>query len=486
MRSMIRIAILLFTFITAIDITIVATITPHIIASLGDMELYPLMSSAYIMAFFLTTPIFGKVADHYGCKKAAFFAVSSFLLGSLLCGLATSMKQLIIFRLIEGVGARGLTNICSITIGRLYTSDKKRSFMQAVLSLVWVAAGIIGPLLGAFLTDVWSWRLVFLINIPIGLIATIALGSFKEEHRKLDEKFDISGTLLFILSVSLIFLGFANALTACYSLLQLIMIAIGGALFIAFVNQTRRATSPLIPFHLLKKHVVAACIVLGIISGACLTILYTLISLYIQGALRESIQTAGFMITAISIGWSVGAFGCSFLLNRIGIQKITLTTMLVLITGFALLSKATLADPRYYFILTTFVIGMGIGAVINITVIGVQSAVEPKFLGRATSFLSLVRSGGGSIGAVCAGFLQLYYFRSSLATNLLPRDIVVKLSESPELFLKQSIETALSVKEFAIVRQLFAESIERVFALPVLFLLCALPLSFVLSKKNDK
>src|SRR5258708_24922013 len=134
---MIQVSLLLFAFMAAIDITIVSTIMPHLIATLGDMQLYPLMSSAYLIAFFLAAPVFGKACDHFGCKKAIWIAMTLFIVGSLASGMAPSMKAFIVSRFVQVLGACGLTNIYATISARLYKKDEHRSLMQAISSLIW-------------------------------------------------------------------------------------------------------------------------------------------------------------------------------------------------------------------------------------------------------------------------------------------------------------------------------------------------------------
>jgi MFS family permease len=479
----IKIAIVLFTFMAAIDITILATIMPKIIATLGDMELYPLMSSAFLMSFFIATPLFGIAADHIGCKKTAFTAMGFFLLGSLLCGCSFSMKQLIFSRLVQGIGAGGLVNVCFITIAKLYHSDSKRSLMQAVLSSVWAFASIVGPLAGAAIAELLSWRWVFFINIPIGLLSSFFLHSFQESHPKLDEKFDLKGAFLFVGGTLLTFIAALKFREVGVNTLNIALLSFGALFILIFIKRSLSITSPLIPLKLLKTAVIGACIAFGVISGACLTMSNTLISLYIQGALRQTMTSAGYVVTATSIGWTAGSFFCGFLLHRLGLRTVCLIAICVLTTGFVLLNRSPTTDPLSYFIVSNFIVGFGLGSIVNTTIVGVQGAANPKFIGRATSFLSLMRAGGSSAGAAAAGFLQLYYFSSSLsqfAGSTITQSTAQLLLKSPSKFLESSMSTLAQPEEFTFICQLFADSIKNVFIFPVILLLASIPLAFFL------
>lgn len=479
----VKIAIILFIFMAAIDITILATIMPHIIAQLGDMELYPLMSSAFLLSFFLATPLFGISADHIGCKKTGFVAMGFFLLGSALCGLSFSMKALILSRLVQGIGAGGLVNICFITIGKLYHTDSKRSLMQALLSSIWACASIVGPLAGAFIAQTLSWRWVFFINIPIGLVALLFLYSFHEIHPRLDERFDKRGALLFVLGGLLTFVAALTIKEHGLDSYPLIFLIVGLLSLIFFIKRAFTIESPLIPLKLLKNKVIFACIAFGVISGACLTLSNTLISLYIQGALRQTMTSAGFVVTATSIGWTTGSFFCGFLLHRIGLRSVCLTAICMLALGFILLNQANISLPLAYFIASNFVVGFGLGAIVNTTIVGMQGAATHKVMGRATTFLSLMRAGGSSLGALIAGFLQLFYFSSALSQNsgkTVTNHIASLLLKAPEKFLESSITQSVQPLEFQYICELFANSISTVFLYPIVLLILSIPLVVLL------
>lgn len=492
---MIHIAIFLFTFMTAIDITVSATIMPQVISALGDMQLYPLMSSAYLMAFFITAPIFGKVSDHFGCKKAAFVAIALFLLGSLGCGASSSMKELIFARFLQGIGACGLVNICSILIGRLRKQDHERSFMQAILSAIWALASIVGPLIGAYLTVHFSWRAVFFLNLPLGVIASLTLYSFEEVHTQIAERFDKKSVILFCFGSLFLFLACMKAsiplpvLTLFGVSAYKLVLGVLGALFAAaFIKRSLNIASPLIPVQLLREPHIAVCIIFGIVSGVCITTSHTLISLYIQGALRQSIQAAGGVIMASAIGWAVGSFACSYLLRKIDLRTVCLVAILALTSGFSLIAFGGPQNNLRYFVVCNFILGFGLGSMVNVTITGVQKIATAKFLGRATSFLSLMRSLGTTTGAALAGLLQLFYFRSnveSFAGHGISPSVADTLASAPEKFLNGSIAAAIEPSEFRFLCELFGTSIQDVFVFPIGMLLLIAPLAFFFSKEKQ-
>ncbi len=480
---MIKIAILLFTFMTAMDTTILATVMPEIIRSLGQMELYPLMSAAFFFAFFTATPIFGKVVDHFGCMKSAWVAVGLFLLGSLFCGLSFSMHELIVSRLIQGAGAGGLVNICYITIAKLYTTDRERSFMQAILSSVWAVASIVGPFIGASLTMALSWRWAFLINLPIGAIAASFLWSFREKNIQHKDLFDTKGVILFLVSAGLLFSCFTKAAGEGQMGWKVGAFVLGAIALVCFVRRSFQVSSPLIPFRLLSVPGVALCIAFGFITGICLTTSATLVSLYIQGAMRLSVRIAGFVVTASSIGWVIGAFLCSYSIARIGWQWVACVAIGAVILGFSLFAFASIHNTLLYFIVACSIIGLGLGPLINLTILGVQKAAEAKLIGRATTFLSLTRTLGAGIGAAFAGFLQLTFFQKELRAVIgdqVSQGIGEALINTPSKFLEPAFIASIPPAELSLLCELFSSSIEKVFFVPIVLLLAALSCVFFL------
>jgi MFS family permease len=483
---MIKIAIFLFTFMTAVDVTVAATIMPQIIRDLGDMNFYPFVGSAYLIAYFITAPIFGKVCDYFGCKKPALLAILLFLVGSLFCGLAHSMKELCLARFIQGAGACGLVNICSILIGQIHAQDQKRSYLQAILSAIWALAGIIGPTVAGFLVLFFSWRSVFMFNVPIALFTIFILARFQEEKKVSLEKFDFTSLFLFIASVLLFFLAFAKVVLQGLFVYKFLFGALGCTVLALFIKRSLRVPSPLIPIRLVFEPHIAVCILFGVVSGLCITTAHSLISLYIQGALRLSMQAAGGAIMATSIGWAIGSFTCSHLLKRLDLRLVFLVATCALVLGFSLLGFGPPKQALAFFVMCNSILGFGLGAIVNATIVGVQKVKTPSYLGRATSFLSLMRSLGTSTGAFMAGLLQLFYFRSSLqTTTALSQEVRECLIEAPEKFLNKDVVSTLLPQDFSILCDLFASSIQEVFFVPCMLLLLIAPLAWKLKTAEE-
>jgi MFS family permease len=194
------------TLISALDANIMQTASPTIVNQLGGKELFAWIFSVYMLASTVTVPLFGKLADMYGRKRLLMIAVTLFTIGSILCGIADSMVSLIIYRGIQGLGAGGMIPLSMIIVGDLF-SIEKRGKIQAVFSTIWALSSIIGPVLGSFFVEALTWRWIFFINIPIGIITVLCLIPYKEQLEFKKSYIDYKGFLLFGFSITLLLLA---------------------------------------------------------------------------------------------------------------------------------------------------------------------------------------------------------------------------------------------------------------------------------------
>jgi MFS family permease len=484
---MLQVAIVLFTLMSALDTTIWATLLPQMISSLGQENLYPIMSSAYFAAFLLTIPIIGKVTDHFGCKIPGFISLFFFCLGSILSALSPSMSFLVFARFVEGCGAGALMTIASISVAKAFEKDSRRSFMQAVMSVVWAISGIFGPTASAILASSFSWRFAFLIIVPIGAIAAYFWATFSEKHEKQATRFDKMSLVLFLLAALFCFLFPINLFLESSKAL-LFFTFIGALLFVSLLlYRSFHSPSPIVPIRLLANPSVALLVILGFVTGIAMTVIYTLLSLFAQGGLLLSVMQASNCIMMLTLGWTIGSFLCSFIVMRKSLHAALLFGIGALAFGMggcALWARGFFSLLAY----STFM-GLGLGAVINSSIVSIQRACAPHLLGRATSFLGLMRHFGTSIGAQAAGFLQLYFFRSALlgGKEFLTVEHLAFFSCLPGKFLSKGMRGDLSPSELSFLSSSLADSIEKVFALPTALLCLAfLVFLFVFPKKRSQ
>ena len=283
-------------FLAALEATVVGTAMPTVIASLGGLELYSWVFSAYLLASTVTVPAWGKLSDLYGRRPLYLLAIFIFLLGSILSGQAQSMMQLIVFRAIQGLGAGGLLPLAMTIVAELYT-PVERARVQGFFSGVWGLASIVGPLLGGVITEQISWRWVFYLNIPFGLAAAFIIGTQFVEAPSDGKRreIDVFGMLSFTVSVTLLMLVLVGSEESggLFSSNNLMLAAGSVIAMMLFVRAEKRAEEPLIPVDLLRQRVFSGAVFNGFLSGMAIFGLISFIPLFVQGVMGREPRVPG-------------------------------------------------------------------------------------------------------------------------------------------------------------------------------------------------
>ena len=307
-RLTVTIGILIGMFLAALEATVVGTAMPTVIASLGGLELYSWVFSAYLLASTVSVPAWGKMSDVRGRRPMYLLAISIFLLGSILSGQAQTMTQLIVFRTIQGLGAGGLLPLAMTIVAELYT-PVERARVQGYFSGVWGVASIVGPLLGGIITEQVGWRWVFYINIPFGLAAAFIIGTQLVEDRShlRRRKVDVFGILSFTVSVTLLMLVLVRSENSFdpFALANLLLLAGSVVAMMLFVRAERRAEEPLIPADLFRNRVFSGAAINGFLSGMALFGLISFIPLFVQGVIGTGPTEAGSALTALLLTWVI-------------------------------------------------------------------------------------------------------------------------------------------------------------------------------------
>jgi MFS family permease len=339
-------------------------------------------------------------------------AMGLFLAGSLLCGLAQSMPQLVAFRLVQGLGAGGLLPLAFIIIGHLYTYEQ-RARMQGLFAGVWGVSAIVGPLLGGFLVDQVSWQWVFLLNLAPGFLAGLIVWVMLPESARAargEVRVDYAGAGLLTAGVVVLLLGLLELGTP----LSYGLLALSAALLAALVWVELRAPDPILPLHLLRDRIYLVACLHGLLAGWAMFGSLTYVPLFVQAVLGTSATVAGSTLSPLMLSWVLASIVSSRLLLRLRFRLLVIAGMVILVAGTFLLSRAGLNSS--YLSLATALAGMGLGMGLSIPIflIVVQSTVPRRDLGAATSTLQFTRSIGGTIGvSVMGAALSLF-----LATNL--------------------------------------------------------------------
>ncbi|PFG07654.1 MDR family MFS transporter [Bacillus sp. es.034] len=397
-------ALLIATFLTAIEGTIVSTAMPKIVEDLGGSELYTWVISVYLLAIVISTPVFGKLADLFGRKIMFTIGVSIFLAGSMLSGLSQSMEQLVLFRLIQGIGAGALTTLPFTIIGDVFTFEM-RAKMQGWMSSVWGIAGIAGPLAGGFIVDTVSWHWIFYMNLPFGIVSLFLLWtSLKENIEKKKRKIDYSGIFTFAVSIT----AFLYALTLLKEqnhvtggiLILLIVAAIGISLFIWIESKVEE---PMLPLSLFKNRFITISTIAGFLLGFILVAITFYIPLWVQGVTGLNATLSGVTMLPMSITWPLAAVLSGKLMAKTSIGRITVMGISVITAGclgLVLFNENTIVPLM---MIVTAMIGFGFGLSLTAFTVAVQSSVEWKVRGAAMGTFNLMRNLGQSIGIAVSG-----------------------------------------------------------------------------------
>jgi EmrB/QacA subfamily drug resistance transporter len=404
-RRLVVAGVMLGLFLGAMESTAVATAMPTVIASLGGLAIYSWVFSGYILAATISMPLWGKAADLYGRRAAYLTGLGLFLVGSILSGLAPSMAWLIAFRTLQGLGGGALIPLGMTIIADLYGLEE-RARMQGYFSSMWGMASIVGPLIGGFLTDHLSWRWVFLINVPPGLVcgAVLAAALAGVDRRRTAVKVDILGAVLLTAGLGGVLLalvegGRHGGLGVTYGSLLVVSLL----LMAAFVHWERRAPEPLLPLRLFSNRMFRAASVSGFLAGMAMFGTISFIPLFVQGVLGGSATSAGTALTPFVLGWVTFSVVSARLLLRVGYRWPVVTGMACLAAAFLLMSHMGLETSRTTTLVNMLLGGMGMGLIMVPLLIGVQNAVPKHDLGTATSATTFFRTIGGAVGVAVMG-----------------------------------------------------------------------------------
>ncbi|MHB8598592.1 MAG: MDR family MFS transporter [Ktedonobacteraceae bacterium] len=404
-KFIVTIALMLGMSLAALDTTIVGTALPTIVGKLGGISLYSWVFSIYLLTSTTTVPIYGKLADLYGRKPMFLFGSGLFLLGSILCGTAQSMEQLIIFRAIQGLGAGAVQPIVLTIIGDLYEL-KERAKVQGLFSGVWGIASVVGPALGGIIVDHFSWRWVFYINVPFGLASAVLLALYlKENVERKKQSLDYFGTLALTGSIVALLFAMLQGGTswAWLSFPSLGLFALSIVLLVLFLMQERRAPDPILPLTLFNNRIIAISSIGGVILGVLMFGITSYVPLFVQGVMGGTATSAGLTLGPLLLAWPIASVFSGRIVIRFGYRFTSVLGMGLgtLGTGMVLLYNTATSLP--FIIVSMLIIGTGLGFCSTAFIISVQNAVPWKLRGVATATTQFFRTIGGTIGVALMG-----------------------------------------------------------------------------------
>jgi EmrB/QacA subfamily drug resistance transporter len=395
-------AIVFGMFAAAIEMTIVSTAMPRAAGDLGGSDRYAWVLSIYLLSSTVSAPLFGKLADLFGRRPSYLAGMSLFLLGSWASGAAWSMTALIVARAVQGVGGGALATVGLTVVGDLYPAEQ-RGKVQGLFSAVWGFAGAIGPVAGGLIVDYLSWRWVFYLNVPFGLLAMgLLAGSLREGVARKRVQIDWLGALLLAGAIVAIQLGSGAHGVAGMGRAPLV---VGLALAVAFVFVERRAKEPVLPLELFAHKTITVAVLVTLASGVVMTVVTNYVPLLLQGAQGATTRESGLVMTAFAIGWPVAAFSVGMLLARVGVRRAAIAGFSLVFLGALWLATANIHTGRPALVLASGLIGVGMGLQSTPLLIAVQTTVPWNLRGAATASFSFSRTLGGTLGAILAGAL---------------------------------------------------------------------------------
>lgn len=399
-------ALLLGMLLAALDQTIVSTALPTIVSELGGMEHLSWVVTAYMLASTAATPLWGKLGDQYGRKKLFQGAVVLFLIGSALCGIAQNMPQLIAFRAVQGLGGGGLMVLSMAIVGDL-VSPRERGRYQGLFGAVFGATSVLGPLLGGLFTEHLSWRWVFYINLPIGVVALFVIAAVLHiPVGATRHTIDYLGTFL-IASVAtcLVLVASLGGTTWPWGSAQIIGLAVLGAVLLGcFVLVERRAAEPVLPLKLFRIRTFSLVAVISFIVGFAMFGAMTYLPTFLQVVQGVSPTMSGVHMLPMVVGMLLTSTASGQIVSRTGRWKVfPIAGTAVTALGLLLLHRLTETSPTWEMSVYFFVFGAGLGLVMQVLVLVVQNSVPYADLGVATSGATFFRSIGASFGVAVFG-----------------------------------------------------------------------------------
>jgi EmrB/QacA subfamily drug resistance transporter len=403
--------------LAALDQTIVATALPRIVTDLGGITQYSWVFTAYMLTSTVTVPLYGKLGDVYGRKNLFLFAIVVFLVGSALCGAATDMTQLIVFRAIQGIGAGGLFPLSLAVIGNI-VPPRDRGRWQGLIGAVFAASSILGPAVGGFIVDNTSWRWVFLVNLPIGGLALVVISlTMPRRAPQTAHPIDWLGAGLLAAGVGALLMGLVwggkdypwtsgNVVGA---------FALAAVFLVVFAFVERRAREPILPFDILRNPIVAGSVACMALVGMAMFGTISYVPLFVQGVIGTSATSSGVVLTPLMLGAVATSLITGQLVSRTGRYRWNaILGPVVLAIGMFLLWRMNVHTTSAQAARNMVIAGIGIGSMMQVFVLSVQNAVPRRHIGSATALTQFSRQMGATIGVTVMGAIVNHGLPSGL------------------------------------------------------------------------
>ena len=467
-RGWVLIAALMAVFTAAVESTIVSTAMPTIVGLLGGLDLLSWVFAAYLLTQAVTIPIYGRLADLYGRKRILIIGSAIFLLGSALCGFAHGMLALVLYRGLQGVGAGAIMPVATTILGDVY-GPQERARIGGYISSVFGIAALVGPLLGAFLVQQVDWQTVFWINLPVGIASIGILAVALHEHQPpRPHSIDYLGSVLLMAASGMLILALVQA-SALGRSTVVALIGLAVLSLIALVIHEQRAPEPMMPLDLWRQRVLAAVNLGGLAIGTVMMATVVFLPTYVQGVMGQSALVAGFALTAMSVGWPVGATIFGHLIKRSSYRVNAVLCGAALLVGSLVLVAMEPAHGPLWAGCGAFVVGLGMGFGNTGFVVAAQTSVAWNRRGIAVSMSLFMRMLGQALGAALFGGI----FNAALAERVPGADGVV------ERLMQQSERTSIEPATVERLAEAVAQAVHQVYWVASTLALVALVLAFL-------
>ncbi len=423
--------VMLAVFLFAIDATIVSSAMPTVVSQLGGIDLYSWVFSVYMLTSALATPIFGKLSDLYSRRTLILLAITTFVVGSVACGAAQSMTQLIVFRAVQGMGGGAVYALAFIIVGVVFPIEQ-RARMQGLIASVWGVASVLGPAGGGFIAEYWDWRWIFWINLPLGLgAAGLILAGFREQRTQgARRSLDLPGAAILLSALMLLFYGLlvaANQIDLVTA--ESVSVVLGVVVLLAlFIFMEGRARDPLLPMALFHLPGYSRPAFLSLLAAMGIFGFIGFLPLYVQSALGGSATLAGATLLPLSVGWTAGSLTSGRVTPFWGYRRVCTTGMTLIVTGYIPFMLLEEAGGMTVMLIATFAAGTGMGMTNVTALVAAQGAVPFQNLGVATSTVMLFRTIGGALIISIMGSILLQ--RMNAAFTAIGADLKASVPES--------------------------------------------------------
>lgn len=425
-------ALMLGMLLAALDQTIVATALPTIVGDLGGLNHLSWVVTAYLLTSTAVTPLYGKISDLFGRKSLFQVAIVLFLVGSMLSGLSQNMGELIAFRAIQGLGGGGLFAMVMAIIGDIVPA-RDRGKYQGLIGAVFAAASVLGPLAGGFFTDSLSWRWIFYVNLPIGIVALVVTTAvLKLPVSKTRHHIDFLGSGLVAAAVTgVLLITVWGGNTYAWTSSTILGLGILSALLIsAFIYVELHSPEPVLPLRLFRNQIFGVSSILGFTTGFLMFGAIIFLPEYQQIVDGASAVKSGLMLIPLTLGVVLASVGSGALITKLGKYKVyPIVGSFVVIAGLYMLSTLKVNTGYPVQAVMMFITGFGVGLSMQVIVLATQNGVNYKDLGTATSAISFFRTMGGAVGTSFFGSILVNRLAYNLP-RLLPKGVKVPPSVS--------------------------------------------------------